>query len=484
MPEKDHSKAATALLTGLEYLQEQSPDIARDIVNELEDQRRSLKMIASENYCSYAVQLAMGNWLTDKYAEGYVHHRFYAGCEHVDAIEDSACHHLKALFGADHVYVQPHSGSDANLIAYWAILCDRVQSKELEKLQKKSVFALTSEEFETVRKELLNQKLLGMSLNSGGHLTHGFRFNISSKIFKTHFYDVDRETGRLDYDQIRKQAQEVQPAILLAGYSAYPRAINFARMREIADEVGATLFVDMAHFSGLVAGKVFQGEFNPVPYADIITSTTHKTLRGPRGGLILCKEYLKDYVDKGCPLVQGGPLPHVIAAKAVAFQEAREPSFQIYAQKVVENAKKLAESLQKYNIKVLTGGTDNHMLIIDLSNLNITGKHAEAALRDCYITVNRNAIPFDPNGTWFTSGVRIGTPALTTRGMGPDEMDRIAGYIATCLQNIVPKKDDNGEMNKSAYQLDESVKLRLQREVEELLAGFPLYPEINVKGEV
>jgi glycine hydroxymethyltransferase len=387
-----------------------SLSVATNILRELQDQRRFLKMIASENYSSLAVQLAMGNWMTDKYAEGSVHHRFYAGCEHVDAIEDEACHHLKELFAAEHAYVQPHSGADANLLAYWAILTTKVQSKELERLSKKTIDELTNEEFESVRQVLMNQKLMGLSLNSGGHITHGYRHNISSKIFKTVFYDVDPLTGYLNYDQVWKKAKEEKPFILLAGYTAYPRRVNFATMRQIADDVGAVLLVDMAHFAGLVAGKVFEGEYNPIPYADVVTSTTHKTLRGPCGGIILCKNEYREAVDKGCPLVQGGPLPHVIAAKAIAFEEAKKPSFQVYAYRIVENARALAEALMNAGLTVLTGGTDNHMVLVDVSPLRLTGKQAEHALRQGMITANRNAIPFDKNGPWYTSGVRLGTP--------------------------------------------------------------------------
>jgi len=477
-PEAARSKAAISVLSSLDYLSEYSPAVASEIIRELRDQRHCLKMIASENYCSLAVQLSMGNWLTDKYAEGAVHHRFYAGCEHVDAIEDAAANSLKALFGAEHAYVQPHSGADANLIAFWAILTERVQSPKLASLNVKNLNHLSQEQFEEVRQELVNQKLMAMSLNSGGHLTHGYRYNITSKFFSSCFYEVDAKTGCLDYDTIWSQAKREKPAILLAGYSAYPRAINFATMRQIADDVGATLFVDMAHFAGLVAGNVLQNEYNPIPYADIVTSTTHKTLRGPRGGIILCKKRYQEAVDKGCPLVQGGPLPHVMAAKAIAFEEARQPNFSEYARRVVENAQTLAESLVELGAVLLTGGTDNHMVILDVTPFGITGKQAEAALRECYITSNRNAIPFDSNGPWYTSGVRIGTPALTTRGMGREEMKQIARYIVTVLKNSQPVKNSRGETSRALCEVDQNIRGKIQEEVMELVCSFPLYPEI------
>ncbi len=475
------SKAAIAMLASFDYLLETHPSIATTIVRELQDQRRFLKMIASENYCSLAVQLAMGNWMTDKYAEGSVHHRFYAGCDQVDAIEEEACHHLKELFHAEHVYVQPHSGADANLIAYWAILTTRIQSRELERLSKKSVDELTTEEFESLRQLLVNQKLMGLAMSSGGHLTHGYRHNISSKLFKAIFYEVDPQTGLLNYDQIWKKAKAEKPLILLAGYSAYPRKINFATMRQIAEDVGATLMVDMAHFAGLVAGGVFTGEFNPIAYADIVTSTTHKTLRGPRGGIILCKQEFSEAVNKGCPLVQGGPLPHVMAAKAIAFEEARQPSFQTYAHRIVENAQALAQELIRLGCTVLTGGTDNHMVLVNVSSLGLTGKQAEHALRQGMITANRNTIPFDPNGPWYTSGLRLGTPALTTLGMGPDEMRVIAGCVVDCLRNTVPVTTVSGTISRSQCLVQSATVSAVQAKVAELLHRHPLYPEIEIK---
>ena len=478
--EQDRSKAAIAYLASLDYISEKEPKISEKIVQELKDQRSYLKMIASENFSSLTVQLAMGNLLTDKYAEGYPFHRFYAGCDNVDAIESQAEESAKALFGADAAYVQPHSGADANLVAFWAILVKNVQQKELEKLGKKSLEELTPEEYETVRQLLVNQKLLGMSLNSGGHLTHGYRHNISSKMMKAVFYDVDPKTELIDYKVVLERAKAEKPLILLAGYSAHPRKINFAKMREIADAVGATLMVDMAHFAGLVAGKVFTGEYDPIPYADVVTSTTHKTLRGPRGGLILCTNAYKEFVNKGCPIALGGPLPHVIAAKACAFEEANRASFATYAQKIVENAQTLAASLLEEGFRLVTGGTENHMVIVDISSLNITGRQAETALRQAHITCNRNAIPFDKNGAWYTSGIRLGTPALTTLGMGPAEMKKIAKIIAKALKNTVAAKAVSGGFSKSQIVTDQALFDQLKSEVYELMQDFPLYPEIDL----
>lgn len=477
-PEKAQKTETIAMLAVLDHLNTKAPQIAAQIVEELNDQRRHLKMIASENYSSLSVQLAMGNWLTDKYAEGYPHHRFYAGCEQVDAIEALACHHLKDLFQAEHAYVQPHSGADANLVAYWAILMKRVQTKEVERLQRKNIDEFSPEEFETLRQLMTSQSLLGLSLNSGGHLTHGYRHNVSSKFFKASFYDVDPSTLRLDYSAIRKKAHEVRPLILLAGYSSHSRAINFRIMREIADEIGAVLMVDMAHFSGLVAGKVFQGDHNPVPFAHVVTSTTHKTLRGPRGGFVLADGEFKEFIDKGCPLVLGGPLPHVIAAKAIAFEEAKTTSFQKYAHQVVKNAQALSEELIKRGLKVLTGGTDNHMVLVDVSQFGITGRQAENALRSIGITLNRNAIPFDVQGPWYTSGIRIGTPALTTLGMKESEMIHVASYIAEALHHTQAVQAPSGSVSKTLASIEENRKKRLHSAVKELISQFPLYPQI------
>ena len=328
----------TAVRSALSVIGSVEPDVAAAISAELSAQRDSLKLIASENYASMAVLLAMGNWLSDKYAEGTIGHRFYAGCAQVDRVEELAAGHARELFGAQHAYVQPHSGIDANLVAYWAILAHRVEAPALERAAARHVNDLTDGDWEELRQQLGNQRMLGMSLEAGGHLTHGFRPNISGKMFNQRTYGTDPVTGLLDYAALRKTALEFRPLVLVAGYSAYPRRINFATMREIADEVGATLLVDMAHFAGLVAGKVLTGDFDPVPHAHVVTTTTHKTLRGPRGGMVLCQQEYADAVDRGCPMVLGGPLAHVIAAKAVALAEARQPAFREYAQQVVDNA--------------------------------------------------------------------------------------------------------------------------------------------------
>jgi glycine hydroxymethyltransferase len=320
-----------------------------------------------------------------------------------------------------------------------------------------------------------------MDLASGGHLTHGYRLNASGKMFDAHGYTVDRATFLLDYAAIERQAIEVKPLILLAGFSAYSRNINYARMRAIADRVGAVFMVDMAHFAGLVAGKVLQGEFNPVPYAHIVTTTTHKTLRGPRGGLVLCGEELKDHVDRGCPLVLGGPLPHVMAAKAVAFTEALRREFATYAQQIVHNARALGEAFIRQGLSVLTGGTDNHLLVLDVAQTHgITGRQAEDAIRRCGITLNRNPIPFDANGPWYTSGLRFGAAAVTTLGMGRPEMDEIAAVVAFVLKNIKPASTKSGAPDKTKYSLSETVRLSAQGRVNDLLKSYPVYPEIDL----
>lgn len=475
------NSAVISYLAALDHLTSTSPEIASHIIKELKDQRSHLKLIASENYSSLAVQLAMGNLLTDKYAEGYPFHRFYAGCENVDAIEAIAQHELIKLFGCDHAYVQPHSGADANLVALWAILIQRIQHPAVEKLGKKTIDELTPQEYEEVRQLLVNQKLMGLSLNSGGHLTHGYRHNISSKMMKAVYYDVDPKTELLDYSALQQQVIKEKPTILLAGYSAYPRRINFAKMKEIADSVGAVLFVDMAHFAGLVAGGVFEGDFNPIPYGDVVTSTTHKTLRGPRGGIVLCKKEFASGLDKGCPSVLGGPLPHVMAAKAIAFQEANQPSFKTYAHKIVENSQALAEAFLSKGLRLVTGGTDNHLLVVDLTQFRLTGRHGENALRAAGITVNRNTIPFDPQGPWYTSGIRLGTPALTTLGMGPTEMKEIAEIIISVLSNTAAETvEKTGEPSKAKSITDQKIVEKAKKRVAELLDRFPLYPEIEL----
>ena len=480
VPEEKRSKSAIAYLAALDSIHAEYPLIADTIIKELKDQRSHLKLIASENFSSLPVQLAMGNLLTDKYSEGYPFHRFYAGCENVDAIEAACCEQAKKLFGCDHAYVQPHSGADANLVAFWAILVYRVQNKEMERLGKKSLDELTPDEYEHVRRLLVSQKIMGQSLNSGGHLTHGYRHNISAKIMQSVPYDVDKKTGLLDYAQLQAQVKREKPAILVAGYSAYSRLINFAKMREIADSVGATLMVDMAHFAGLVAGKVMKGEYNPIPYAHIVTSTTHKTLRGPRGGLVLCTSEYGEVVDKGCPIVLGGPLPHVMAAKAVAFKEANTHAFQTYAHQVVANARRLAQKLLSHGVDVNTKGTDNHLLVFNVaSTFGLTGRQAESALREGKITVNRNSVPFDPNGPWYTSGIRVGTPALTTLGMKEIEMEHIADLIVDLLKATKAAiSEKSNELSRAKVHIDPHALAAIKKRVAELLSAFPLYPEL------
>lgn len=482
VPEEKRTARAIAFMASLDAIGEADPQIASSIAKELHDQRIHLKLIASENFSSLPVQLAMGNLLTDKYSEGFAGHRFYAGCENVDAIESHATDLAKKLFGAEHAYVQPHSGADANLVAFWAILTQRIQSKEMEKLGKKSLDELSPEEYEQIRQLLVNQRVMGMSLGSGGHLTHGYKHNISSKFMRSFSYNVDPQTGFLDYESLRAQVNEVKPLILIAGYSSYPRLIDFAKMREIADGVGAVLLVDMAHFAGLVAGKVMKGNYNPIPFAHIITSTTHKTLRGPRGGLVLCCQEFKEAVDKGCPLVLGGPLPHVMAAKAIAFKEALSPEYSRYAHQVVVNAKCLAESLMGLGVRVLTGGTDNHLLVMDVaSSFGLSGRQAESLLREARLTVNRNAIPNDVNGPWYTSGIRMGTPATTTLGMKEPEMKEMARIIFHLLQGAEKIIDEKTKMpSRAKARTSESAMLQAQQSVADLLRHFPLYPELGI----
>ncbi len=482
VPANQHSSAAIAYMASLDAVRERSPEIADSIVKELKDQRSHLKLIASENFSSLPVQLAMGNLLTDKYSEGYVAHRFYAGCENVDAIEGEAIALAKKLFNADHAYVQPHSGADANLVAFWAILVHRIQSKEVEKLGKKNIDELTPEEYERVRQLLVSQKIMGMALGSGGHLTHGYRHNVSAKIFQSVSYDVNFQTGLIDYDRLKEEVLREKPLILIAGYSAYPRLIDFAKMREIADSTKAVLMVDMAHFAGLVAGKAMKGNYDPIPFAHVVTSTTHKTLRGPRGGLVLCTQEYREVVDKGCPIVLGGPLPHVMAAKAVAFKEALTPEFSRYARQIVDNSRALAEALMKQGIEVLTGGSDNHLLVIDVAKtFQLTGRQAEAILREAKLTVNRNAIPRDIHGPWYTSGVRIGTPAITTLGMKQLQMREIASVIYELLKSAKAAIDEKtGGPSKAKASVSPEVLHRAQKRVAELLKEFPLYPELVI----
>lgn len=474
-PAGERRSAAIAYLAALDHLQATSPIVAHAILQELKDQRTNLKLIASENFSSLAVQLAMGNLLTDKYAEGKPHHRFYAGCDNIDLLEEQAQGLLKAIFGCDHAYVQPSSGADANMLAFWAVLVQRIQSPLIEKLGAKNVDALTPDEYERVRQELWQQRLLAMSLNSGGHLTHGYRHNVSSKMMRTSYYEVDPTTEQLDYGAIHAQAQRDKPLILLAGYSAHTRRLNFATLRTIADEVGAVLMVDMAHFAGLVAGKVFKGDENPIPFAHIVTSTTHKTLRGPRGGFVLCTEEFREVIDKACPLLFGGPQGHVIAAKVVAFQEANTSDFCLYAHKVVENARLLAARLSHHGLRLVSGGTDNHQVIIDLSSLNINGRQAELALRASGMTSNRNAIPYDKNPPFFPGGMRFGTSAMTTLGFGKADVEA----VADCIWEVLSKTKAHPE-NKSQYTTQPEAVQHAREVIGDLLHRHPLYPEIIV----
>ena len=382
------------------YLREYDREIMEAMEKEMKRQEEHIELIASENFVSIPVMEAMGSHLTNKYAEGYPGRRYYGGCEYVDMVEEIAINRLKKLFGAEHANVQPHSGSNANLGVYFAIL----------------------EPGDTV---------LGMNLSQGGHLTHGSPVNISGTYYNFVAYGVDKETEMIDYEQVREVALKTKPKLIVAGASAYPRTIDFAKFREIADEVGAYLMVDMAHIAGLVAAGLHP---NPVPYSDFVTTTTHKTLRGPRGGAILCKEKYAKLIDKSIfPGIQGGPLMHVIAAKAVSFKEALTDEFKEYQKQIVKNAKALAESLTGRGFRLVSGGTDNHLILIDVRSKGLTGKKAEALLEEVNITTNKNTIPFDPEKPAVTSGIRIGTPAVTTRGMKEAEMEEIAELIDLAL---------------------------------------------------
>ncbi|MCC5911522.1 MAG: serine hydroxymethyltransferase [Clostridiaceae bacterium] len=377
-------------------------EIYEVIQKEKERQETKIELIASENFVTKSVMEAMGSYLTNKYAEGYPGKRYYGGCEEVDIAEDLARDRLKKLFNADHVNVQPHSGANANIGVYFAILQP-------------------------------GDKVLGMNLSHGGHLTHGSPVNISGVYYNFVEYGVDKDTQLIDYEEVRKIAVAEKPKLIVAGASAYPRKIDFKKFKEIADEIGAYLMVDMAHIAGLIAAGLHQ---NPCEYADFVTTTTHKTLRGPRGGAILCKEKYAKIIDKSIfPGIQGGPLMHVIAAKAVAFKEALSPEFKEYQKQVIKNAKKLGEELQNRGFNLVSGGTDNHLLLIDLRNKNITGKDAEKLLDEIGVTVNKNTIPYDPEGPFVTSGIRIGTAAVTTKGMKEEEMVKIAEIIATIIND-------------------------------------------------
>jgi glycine hydroxymethyltransferase len=412
----------------MKHLSNQDKQVFEAIQQELGRQRGKIELIASENFVSEAVMEAQGSVLTNKYAEGYPGRRYYGGCEYVDVVEDLARNRAKEIFGAEYVNVQPHSGAQANMAVYFTVL----------------------EQGDTV---------LGMNLSHGGHLTHGSPVNFSGVQYNFVEYGVDETTHRINYDDVLAKAREHKPKMIVAGASAYPREIDFAKFREIADEVGAYLMVDMAHIAGLVAAGLHQ---NPVPYADFVTTTTHKTLRGPRGGMILCKEEWGKKIDKSIfPGIQGGPLMHVISAKAVAFGEVLQDSFKEYAGQIIANAKRLAEGLQNEGIKLVSGGTDNHLLLLDMQTLNLTGKVAEKVLDEVGITVNKNTIPFDPQSPFVTSGIRIGTAAVTSRGFGLEDMDEIASIIAFTLKN----HEDEAKLKEAAAR------------VENLTGKFTLYPE-------
>ncbi|MEN3203068.1 MAG: serine hydroxymethyltransferase [Atribacterota bacterium] len=413
-----------------EHLKTQDPEVYRCVLAELSRERNTLELIASENFTSLAVMEAQGTLLTNKYAEGYPGRRYYGGCEYVDEVEALAIKRAKEVFGAEHANVQPHSGSQANMAVYFAVLKP-------------------------------GDVVMGMDLAHGGHLTHGSRVNFSGMLYRFVPYGVSEKTETIDYEALEKLALEVRPKLIVAGGSAYPRIIDFARMREICDTVGAYLMVDMAHFAGLVAAGMHP---NPVPYAHFVTTTTHKTLRGPRGGIVLCTKEFAQALDKALfPGIQGGPLMHVIAAKAVALREAQTPQFVAYQKQVVRNAQALAEALKERGYRLVSGGTDTHLLLVDLRNLGLTGKEAEHILDQVGITVNKNVIPFDPQKPTVTSGIRLGTPACTTRGMKEEEMRLIAELIDTTLRN----RDNSSVLEK------------VRKAVLDLCASFPLYPEIG-----
>ncbi|MCP4051355.1 MAG: serine hydroxymethyltransferase [bacterium] len=414
----------------LRYISEQDKEVFNAINAELGRQRDKIELIASENFTSPAVMQAQGSCLTNKYAEGLPSKRYYGGCEYVDIIEDLAIERAKKLFGADHANVQPHSGAQANMAVYFALIKP-------------------------------GDTIMGMNLAHGGHLTHGSPVNMSGAYFNVVPYGIDKENEVIDYEEVEKIAQECKPEMIVAGASAYARIIDFERLSDIASKAGAVLFVDMAHIAGLVAAGLHP---NPVRYADVVTTTTHKTLRGPRGGIILCKDALKKQIDKAVfPGTQGGPLMHVIAAKAVALKEAMEPEFNQYQKQVVANARTLADTLVDYGVKLVSGGTDNHLVLINLIDKGITGKQLETALDEAGITVNKNAVPFDPESPFVTSGIRIGSPAVTTRGMKEPEMKKIAKMIVDIIYNIDDMK----------------VKDKVAQDVKALTGEFLLYPELK-----
>ncbi len=411
--------------TRWEALRQTDPEVALAIQNELERQSTGLELIASENYVSRAVLEAQGSIMTNKYAEGYPAKRYYGGCQFMDQVEQLAIQRAKQIFGAEHVNVQPHSGAQANMAAYLSVL-------------------------------ELGDTLMGMSLPCGGHLTHGSPVNFSGKFFKVVAYGVEKETERINFKEVRELAEQHKPKMIVAGHSAYPRVIDPEPFEQIAKEVGAYLMIDMAHFAGLVAAGIHP---NPVPYCDFVTTTTHKTLRGPRGGMILCRSAYAQKVDKTVfPFVQGGPLMHVISAKAVALKEALTDEFKEYQKQIVKNAQRLAEGLKSRGFRLVSGGTDNHLVVVDVGSAGITGKSAETALGEAGITVNKNAIPYDSKPPAVASGVRLGTPAVTTRGMKEKEMEKIADWISLVLRNL-----DN-----------ESVKAKVHQEVKKLCEQFPL----------
>ncbi len=413
----------------MSFLAKQDPNVKAVIDQELMRQRDKLEMIASENIVSQAVMEAQGSVLTNKYAEGYPGKRYYGGCEHVDVVETLAIERAKRLFGAEHANVQPHSGSQANFAVYFAMLKP-------------------------------GDTIVGMNLSHGGHLTHGSPVNVSGTYFNVVPYGVNADTQQIDYDEFRKIVLEAKPKLIIAGGSAYSRQIDFKKMADVAHEVGAIFMVDMAHFAGLVAAGLHP---NPVEYADIVTTTTHKTLRGPRGGMILCKEEYAKAIDKAVfPGIQGGPLMHVIAAKAVALGEALQPEFKVYAEQVIKNAKVLAAELMAKGLTIVSGGTDTHVMLVDVRNTGLTGKEAEHLLDEIGITANKNTIPFDPASPFVTSGVRLGTPALTTRGLKEDDMKEIADIIATVLQN----PEDTAKHQDAA------------KRVAALCEKYPLYPNL------
>ena len=410
----------------LEYTKQVDPMLADAIEKELSRQQNKIELIASENFTSRAVMAACGSVLTNKYAEGYPGKRYYGGCEHVDVAEQLAIDRAKELFGAEHANVQPHSGAQANTAVYLALLKP-------------------------------GDTVLGLDLSHGGHLTHGHPLNISGLFYNFIAYGVSQTDERIDYDKLEALAVEHKPKMIVGGASAYPRVIDFARMRQIADKVGAVLFVDMAHIAGLVATGLHP---SPVPFSDVVTTTTHKTLRGPRGGLILCKEkYAKDINRAVFPGTQGGPLMHIIAGKAVSFKEALEPEFKTYQQQVVKNAAAIAKTLSSRGFRIVSGGTDNHLLLVDVKAKGLTGKQAEVALDEVGITVNKNTIPFETESPFITSGIRIGSPAMTTRGMKEEEMVFIANLIADVLEKVE----------------DEKVQMEVADKVSKLCAKFPLY---------